>query len=59
MLIQLPRTEKEKIALILEVVRWPNEPLETCVERLIDEEMLPRLDDQVNFRRFVQENVSE
>lgn len=58
MIRYIPRTEDEKIALIIDTVRWPGESVEAVVERLISEQMIARPDDRANFRQYAQKNVT-
>lgn len=52
MLLVMPKTETEKVALILEATQWPGETAIECVERLIREGMLPIESDRTFFRQF-------
>lgn len=52
MMLEAPRTEIQKVALILSVARWPGETNKQCVERLIGEDMLPKFEDRELFRFY-------
>lgn len=54
MMLEAPRTELQKVALILSAVRWYGETNKQCVERLIGEDMLPKYEDRELFRYYAQ-----